>query len=155
MLCYALLYRITDLCVYIYSPLWGASSISFPSSTFMIPATLMQWHFNELRASGERHVFRPVVGQVTSREERQTWIRQALLTALPLHERKARELVHDVSPHSFRAGIAGDVAREGHSLQTVGAICRWNAQKAIRLYAERPCLSMFRQTDDFRVVTAC
>ena len=116
-------------------------------------ATLMQWHFDELRRNGERQVFKPIVGRTTSRDARQTWKRQALLAALPLHERAARELVNDVSPHSFRAGIAGDVAREGHSLQTIGSICRWNSMKAIRLYAERPCLSMFRKTENFRVMT--
>ena len=43
-------------------------------------ATIMGWHFEMLQESGERHVFRPVLGELTSRDSRQKWLRQALLT---------------------------------------------------------------------------
>ena len=115
-------------------------------------ATVMGWHFEMLQASGERHVFRPVRGELTSRDTRQKWLRQALLDALPLQEHAARALVEDVTPHSFRAGLAGDLYREGIVFQTIGSVCRWNSPYAIRIYAERPCLSMSRASDDFRAI---
>ena len=116
-------------------------------------AAIMGWHFDMLRDSGESHVFRPVIGQATSRDARQAWLRQAFKAALPVHESAARKLIDDMTPHSFRAGIAGDLWRNGHSMQTIAAVCRWNSIKAIRLYAERPCMSMFRTTTEFCVVT--
>ena len=65
---------------------------------------------------------------------------------------KARALVADVSPHSFWSGLAGDLHREGASLQTIGSICRWNSLAAIRIYAERPYMSMSRTTDKFHII---
>ena len=116
-------------------------------------ATLMRWHFNDLRARGERHVYRPVRGAGMSREARQRWLREALLAALPADEHRARSLIDKVSPHSFRAGIAGDLFREGIALPSIGSVCRWNSASDIRMYAERPCMSMSRSSDKFRVVT--
>ena len=116
-------------------------------------ATLMRWHFDMIRAQGERHVFRPKPGREISREARQTWLRGALSDALPLDEYSARILLEKVSPHSFRAGIAGDLFREGIALPSIGSVCRWNSMVDIRMYAERPCMSMSRSSDNFRIVT--
>ena len=116
-------------------------------------ATLMRWHFDRLRADGERHVFRPVIGDLGSRQSRQAWLRAALLTALPLDEHGARALIQDVTPHSFRAGLAGDLYREGIALTTIGSVCRWNSMYDVRIYSERPCMSMSRTNDKFRVVS--
>ena len=115
-------------------------------------ATLLHWHFRRLRRDGERHVFAPVPGETCSRDERQTWIREALLAALPVPEREARVAVDDVTPHSFRPGVAGDLHRDGVAIQRIGAVCRWNTQRVVLIYAERPCLSSFRLTNGFRLI---
>ena len=115
-------------------------------------AKLMQWHFDILRDHGERHIFRPKKDAVATREQRQQWLRRILWCALPMRERQARALVTDVTPHSFRAGLAGDLLREGASLQTIGSVCRWNSTIDIRMYAERPSLSMSRTTEGFRLI---
>ena len=70
----------------------------------------------------------------------------------PMRECQARALVAEVTPHSFRAGLAGDLLREGASFQTIGSVCRWNSMYDIRMYAERPCLSMSRSTEVFRLI---
>ena len=116
-------------------------------------ATLLQWHFDELQAAGETRVFAPTPGETVSREARQQWLRAALLDALPIEEREARALVEHVSPHSFRAGLAGDLYREGVALQRIGSICRWNTPRVVRIYAERPCMSMSMLTMGFRLIT--
>ena len=117
-------------------------------------ATIMRWHFEMLRREGEIRMFRPKKGETPTREARQAWLRQALWRALPMDDVKARATIADVSPHSFRAGLAGDLHREGASLQTIGSICRWKAVKAIRIYAERPCMSMSRTSKRFRLMHA-
>ena len=114
-------------------------------------ATLLGWHFELLRRDGERHVFNPVPGEMCSRDARQEWIRDVLYRALPICEREARLAVEDATPHSFRAGLAGDLFREGVSLQRIKSICRWFS-KAARAYVERPCLSMCRLTNGFRLI---
>ena len=115
-------------------------------------AMIMQWHFKVLREQGERHIFRPAKDIGTTRDQRQKWLRRVLWRALPMRERKARTLIADVTPHSFRAGLAGDLLHEGVSLQIIGSVCRWNSMIDVRLYAERPCMSMSRTTEQFRLI---
>jgi len=115
-------------------------------------ATVLHWHFRRLQRDGERVVFAPVLNETVSREDRQSWIREVLWRALPIPEREARLVVQNVTPHSFRPGLAGDLHREGVSLQRIGSICRWNTPRVVRLYAERPCLSMTRLTNGFRLI---
>ena len=115
-------------------------------------ATVRHWHFRRLHRDGERHVFAPVLGETCTREERQKWIREVLYDALPISEREARLAAEDASPHSFRAGLAGDLYREGVSLQRIASICRWRTPRVVRIYAERPCLSASRLTNGFRLI---
>ena len=115
-------------------------------------ATIMHWHFRRLQRDAERQVFAPVSGEICSRDDRQAWIRAALSDALPLLEREARDAVNDVTPHSFRAGLAGDLFRAGVSLQRIASICRWRTPRVVRMYAERPSLSACRLTDGFRLI---
>ena len=75
-----------------------------------------------------------------------------LLAALPISEREARAAVEEVTPHSFCAGLAGDLFRAGVSLQRIQSICRWNVPRVVRIYAERPCLSASRLTEGFRLI---
>ena len=115
-------------------------------------ATLLRWHFARLRRDGETRVFAPVQNETCSRDQRQAWLREVLLAALPTNERYARAAVDDVTPHSFRAGLAGDLHREGVGLPRIGSVCRWNTQRVVRLYAERPSLSVLRMTNVFRFI---
>ena len=114
-------------------------------------ATLLKWHFRQLRSVGELDLFRPVEGKSPTREGRQLWLRETLLTALPLHESAARALVECVTPQSFRAGLAGDLHRIGVSFERIGAVCRWSSSAAIRIYATRPPLFSARKSRAFRV----
>ena len=115
-------------------------------------ATILHWHFRRLQRDGERQVFAPVLGEICSRDDRQAWIRTALWDALPLLEREAHNAVADVTPHSFRAGLAGDLFRAGVSLQRIASICRWHTPRVVRMYAERPALAASRLTDGFRLI---
>ena len=115
-------------------------------------AEVLRWHFNRLHRDGEVSVFAPVRGKKVKYEDRKQWLRATLRAALPTTEVAALALIKDVSPHSFRAGAASDLLREGVSLQLIASVCRWHAIKAIRLYAERATLSMSRATSAFRVM---
>ena len=115
-------------------------------------AQIMRWHFNRLRRDGECVVFAPVRGQRPLHDDRQVWLRATVRAALPAHEAVAIALVGDISPHSFRSGLASDLLREGVSIAVIGSICRWKATRAIRLYAERASLSMSRTSNEFRDV---
>ena len=122
-------------------------------ATTLTTCDVLHWHFGQLRAAGEASIFAPVISARVSRDERQSWLRTTLLRALPLYEVAARRLVGFVSPHSFRAGLAGDLFRAGASISRIGSICRWNSTKAIRIYAERSPLARSRRSRSFRVIS--
>ena len=97
-------------------------------------------------------MFAPVRGVKVNYDDHKAWLQRSLRAALPTSEVAAIALVDDVSPHSFRSGAASDLFREGVSLQMIGSVCRWHSTKAIRIYAERPVLSMSRTSNGFRAV---
>lgn len=115
-------------------------------------ATLLAWHFRQVIRAGETLLFRPVPNDPPTRANRQKWLRRVLLAALPLDQVEARRLVRFVTPHSFRSGLAGDLHRAGVDWKRIGAVCRWESISCIRLYSQRPSLSMSRTSQSFRVL---
>ena len=129
--------------VFAAAPRWDCLRYSLRRADGTVYATvtaaqLLSWHFSQLRQAGESVVFAPVKGTVPSRLQRQEWLREALLAALPLEEGAARALVRFVSPHAFRAGLAGDLHRAGVAWQAIQSWCRWETRTAMLLYALRP-----------------
>ena len=104
---------------------------------YLVTAQVMSWHFNQLESVGESVVFAPKFGWTPSRAQRKAWLQSTLLAALHPHETEVRRLVQLVSPHAFRAGLAGDLLRAGVPPQTIAIWCRWWSMRAMRLYAER------------------
>ena len=115
-------------------------------------AQVLKWHFAQLRQAGEQRVFAPSAHVSPSRMARQNWLRAVLLEALPLHATTARELVTEVTPHSFRPGMAADYLKEGWQLDAIAIRCRWQGTRNARMYAERTLLFDTRRDNSFRFV---
>ena len=79
---------------------------------YLTAAKVLTWHLRALRRAGEEFVFRPHKGRRASRTERRRWLQRVLWAALPLDQEAARKMVTDVTPHAFRAGLAGDLHDE-------------------------------------------
>ena len=114
-------------------------------------ATVLAWHFYFLERDDEQTVFAPEVDALPSRANRQAWLRAALLAALPTRDARARAMVADVTPHSFRPGLAGDLLREGMLPQAIAVECRWSDIRNVRLYGERLPLCAARRSLAFRL----
>ena len=130
-------------------------SVYAPSGEFvthLAAATIMSWHFAQLRASREQTVFAPDEEDKPSRASRQAWLRRSLRSALPTNETRAIAMIEDVTPHSFRPGLAGDLLAEGASLEEIGLECRWQGRRIVRMYAERMSLGAARVSTRFRVI---
>ena len=114
------------------------------------PATVLSWHFQLLRAAGEDIVFAPIQGAAPSHESRTRWLRDSLRRAIPARETAARALISEVTPHSFRPGLAGDLLREGMRLEEIARRCRWQGTRNnARMYSNRPPLSSFLRSPSF------
>ena len=121
-------------------------------ATTLTAATVTRWHFRMLQEAGESSVFKPLAGRKYTRARRRQWLQDLLLAALPLHEHAARKMVADVTPHAFRAGIAGDMHEEQVQWQLIAMWCRWHSMRAMRMYASRPALRTARTSAAFRLV---
>ena len=113
-------------------------------------ANILRWHFQQLRQAHEDTVFAPTLGVEVTRLERQRWLRGVLLAALPLREVTARAMVDEVTPHSFRPGMAADYLRAGWHLDAIAIRCRWQGSRNACMYAERMPLADARRGEDFR-----
>ena len=113
-------------------------------------ATVLRWHFDQIRSAHERVVFAPTHTGACSRLERQQWLRGVLLAALPTQEAGARAMVEGVTPHSFRPGMAADYLREGWLLDAIAVRCRWQGTRNARMYAERMALGDACRGTSFR-----
>ena len=91
----------------------------------LVAAQVMQWHFNQLKRDGESLIFAPIPGVAATRVQRKDWLQRTLLAALPLSEGQVRRRVALVSPHAFRAGLAGDLLRAGVPPQAIAIWCQW------------------------------
>ena len=90
-------------------------------------------------------MFAPGGTDGASRAQRQAWLREALRAALPVTEVRAHEMLENVTPHSFRPGLAADLLEDGHSLDAIAVQCRWHGPRIVRVYAERMTLSAARR----------
>ena len=115
-------------------------------------ADILRWHFAILRENGETLVFRPVAGQQPTRQRRKAWLQRVLLAALPLDEDAARDMVKDVTPHAWRAGLAGDLLHAEVAWNMIATWCRWHSMRAMRMYATRPALATARRSLRFRPI---
>ena len=115
-------------------------------------AKVLTWHIRRLQRAGEVHIFRPEKGGRPSRTRHRRWLQRVLWAALPLDEQAAREMVADVTPHAFRAGLAGDLHDEDVPWQTIAMWCRWHSMRAMRMYASRPALRTARTSRRFRFI---
>ena len=115
-------------------------------------ASILQWHFSQLQRAGESLVFAPELGEAPSRMKRKRWLQDTLLQALPLSDGDARRHVDAVSPHAFRAGLAGDLLRAGVPPQSIAIWCRWWSMRAMRMYADRQELCAHRTSTGCRLI---
>ena len=119
----------------------------------MTAADLLDWHFRMLHAADEILIFRPQKDRKPTRAERREWLVNTLLAALPVDEEEARTLVKDVTPHAFRAGLAGDLVGADVAWRAIAMWCRWHSMRAMRMYASRQALFTVRRSLRFRVIT--
>ena len=115
---------------------------------------MLRWHFAQLRAAGEHTVFAPYPGGDATRSNRQAWLRNALRAAIPVRERRARAMVAEVTPHSFRPGLASDLLAQNMSLAAIAVQCRWQGVRNVRMYAERSPLGDVLSSRSFRGIPA-
>lgn len=115
-------------------------------------ATIMAWHFGALQRAGEHTVFAPAPGEPPSRKDRVAWLQKVISLALPADDHRARAMIKDITPHSFRPGMAGDLLRAGIRLSRIAHLLRWSDERNVRLYGDRLPLGAARLSTRYNVI---
>ena len=94
-------------------------------------AQVLRWHMHEERSVKARDVFAP---ENTTAGCFQKWLRSSFRALLAEDEGEVAALVEAMTPHSFRAGMAGDLERENVSRSRIKKVGRWMSDRAMEQY---------------------
>ena len=94
-------------------------------------AQVLQWHMQGERSRKATDLFAP---DDESSSEFQKWLRASFKALLAEDTKEVLALVNAITPHSFRAGMAGDLDRENVSRARIKRIGRWESDRAMEQY---------------------
>ena len=114
-------------------------------------AEVLEWHLHQLNHPSAS-VFAPVPGVKPLRSARQTWLRTTWTAILGNAAAEDKKLVHKITPHSFRPGLATDQWRAKEPSLVIMAEGRWAWKKTMEMYATRIPLQVRRVSLGFTVV---
>ena len=92
---------------------------------------VLQWHIAR-RGSTKGNLFSPLGSSTKpSRRAFQVWLRESFKRLLVGNRKEIDALITAISPHSFRAGMAGDLERERIPRLHIKKIGRWTSDSAM------------------------
>lgn len=94
-------------------------------------AKVLHWHMQEEKSRKARDVFAP---ENTTAGYFQKWLRSSFKALLAEDDEEVAALVEAMTPHSFRAGMAGDLERENVSRNRIKKVGRWTSDRAMEQY---------------------
>lgn len=98
-------------------------------------ARILKWHI-KLRGSTKGNLFAPLgASQKPSRIVFKTWLQESFRRLLIGKKSEMEALVRSITPHSFRAGMAGDLERERVPRLHIKKIGRWESDSTMEQYA--------------------
>ena len=96
---------------------------------------VLQWHIAN-RGTSSGNLFAPFgAASKPSRRALQVWLRQSFGHLLIGDVKEIASLIAAISPHSFRAGMAGDLERERIPRLHIKKVGRWTSDSAMEQYA--------------------
>ena len=107
-------------------------------------ADIITWYFETLPS--DARIFVPRGHDVEGRLDYQAWIRKTLRTAWPQCSHTVATGIKAATPHSFRAGFAADLQKEGATLRQLKLLGRWKSERAVVTYTTRVALAALGPT---------
>ena len=98
-------------------------------------ADVLGWHLRARSAREASYLFAPEGSRPPNRSEFETWLRLSFKSLLIGDREEIDALIQAMTPHSFRAGLASDMEREGVPRPVIMKFGRWNSAKAMAQYA--------------------
>ena len=97
-------------------------------------AKVLKWHLANVKSRRGKDLFAPSFGEMPSSEEFKAWLRESFRMLLVGDKREIDALVKSITPHSFRAGMAGDLERDDVPRLTIKKLGRWASNEAMEQY---------------------
>ena len=114
---------------------------------------VLQWHIAR-RETSAGNLFAPFgKSSKPSRRAFQVWIRESFSRLLMGPPKEIAALVAAISPHSFRAGMAGDLERERVPRLHIKKVGRWTADSAMEQYARDGLAQRLQRLTFQKIVT--
>ena len=121
-----------------FEPRWDCFYYDTGNNRHITAADVLRWHVASLHTSDL--LFEPLPGQKADRGDRQRWLR-AVFSLCYVASGPAMSAAMNITPHSFRGGMAVDMRTQGASFEQVAARGRWLSRRAVKLYANKCTLS--------------
>ena len=114
-------------------------------------ANVLRWHMRTVGSRAGRDVLEPVSDKVLSSAEFQAWLRSSFRALLVEDAREVAAVVAAITPHSFRAGLAGDMEHENVPRQRMKRAGRWDSDRAMEDYL-RPRMAQRLRRLQYRAI---
>ena len=95
---------------------------------------VLRWHAEMTGSTVVSELFAPTFGKEPSSKDFKQWLRASFGALLVGAKGEVAKLVQAITPHSFRAGMAGDLEREDTPRPTIKKLGRWHSSRAMEQY---------------------
>ena len=94
---------------------------------------MLEWRASSTKSYSGKKLF-TAPGEDMDREQFQNFLRTSFRRLLVGSTDEITALAAAITPHSFRAGMASDLQRQGVSVKTIMKIGRWESERAMKQY---------------------
>jgi hypothetical protein len=112
-------------------------------------ADVLRWQIDIEGSNMCKHIWAPTGRKRPTRAALQQFIRDSFAALLTANKDEVDALVKAMTPHSWRAGMAGDLDRAGHPITVNMRVGRWFSERATKLYI-RDGLAQWLQEISFK-----
>ena len=113
---------------------YRAYNVDGTSTHYFTAEAVLRWHVAMTGSTQVNKLFTPVFGEEPSSRDFKKWLRASFGALLVGTKTEVARLIQAITPHSFRAGMAGDLEREDIPRSTIKKLGRWHSERAMEQY---------------------
>ena len=133
-----------------YYPAYSAGGAVVGSFT---AADVLGWRVKQVGSARASRLFSPPGADAPRRSDLQCFMRWSFRSLLTMDRGELEALVEAMTPHGWRAGVAGDMHREGVRPKLIMRTGRWRSKRAMEQYV-RDGLAQRLSQPTYRAITS-
>ena len=116
-------------------------------------ADVLGWRVKQVGSARASRLFSPPGADAPRRSDLQCFMRWSFRSLLTMDRGELEALVEAMTPHGWRAGVAGDMHREGVRPKLIMRTGRWRSKRAMEQYV-RDGLAQRLSQPTYRAITS-